>query len=377
MSKHIRIHVRAWAEIVELFGDGMDYEFALDPDNYVPDDLIGETQESVTIKKKEVKLKDLYEPGVIAQKMLTEEDEIIRSIDVPERYQVDRKNFPDPDEGQLTRESLFIARHLKRDDSFQSSSNNPLVKVILDILKFIRIDQLEIPFIATHRKDYFVPQLEPADLWTIYDLDEAFLTIEMKRRNLKASFDDIQKKSAEAAKDTYANDQIEKSSTLDEIADMQLYLQVHYGLDIAETDAQKARIFKKPTWRVAYEGAKRNNLGKFATMFGVDSKLFSQSLITRQALHFPEDHARDPEESAEEYICTLFPTVEKVLMATREMIAQEIAADPTLRNFLRRVYSTDAVITVTPTSKGKTEIKPGHKYYVSIHLCLTISHLNI
>ena len=346
----------------------MDYDYALDPDNYVPDDSIMESQEeSLTIKRpKEVKLKDLYEPGVIAQKMLTEEDEIIRSIDIPERYQLDRKNFPDPDEGQLTRESLFIARQLKRDDSFQSSSNNPLVKVILDILKFIRIEQLEIPFIANHRKDYFMPTLAPSDLWTIYDLDEAFLTIEMKRKNLKESFDDIQRKSAEASQDSYSHDQIEKSSTLDEIADMQLYLQIHYGVDMAETDAQKARIFKKPTWRVAYEGAKRNNLAKFAKMFGVDSKLYSQSLITRQALHFPEDSARNPEEAAEEYICTLFPTVEKVLVATREMIALEISADPTLRNFLRRVYSTDAVITVTPTSKGKTEIKPGHKYYVSL-----------
>ncbi len=59
------------------------------------------------------------------------------------------------------------------------------------------------------------------------------------------------------------------------------------------------------------------------------------------------------------------------------MIAQEIAADPTLRNFLRRVYSTDAVITVTPTMKGKTEIKPGHKYYVYYHCQFNYSHLNI
>lgn len=59
------------------------------------------------------------------------------------------------------------------------------------------------------------------------------------------------------------------------------------------------------------------------------------------------------------------------------MIAQEIAADPNLRNFLRKVYSTDAVITVTPTSKGKTEIKPGHKYYVYPNRYLTISLSNI
>lgn len=39
-------------------------------------------------RMKEVKLKDVYEPAVIAQKMLTEGDEIIRMTDIPERYQV-------------------------------------------------------------------------------------------------------------------------------------------------------------------------------------------------------------------------------------------------------------------------------------------------
>ena len=266
------------------------------------------------IKPKEIKLSDLYEPGVIAQKMLTEDDEIIRSTDTPERYQIDRKNFPLPDEGQLTRESLFIARHLKRDESLQSStSNNPLVKVILDILKFIRIDQLEIPFIATHRKDYFMPLLDQADLWTVYDLDETFLAIEMKRKTLKTSFEDIQKRYPDASQDIYAKDQIEKSSTLDEISDMQFYLQIHYGLDLAETDAQKARMFKKPVWRISYEGAKRNNLGELGKMFGIDVKKYSQSLITRQSLHFPEDPSKGPEEAAEDYVCTLYPTTEKVL----------------------------------------------------------------
>ena len=31
MSNFTRFDFRAWAEIVELFGDGLDYEYALDP----------------------------------------------------------------------------------------------------------------------------------------------------------------------------------------------------------------------------------------------------------------------------------------------------------------------------------------------------------
>jgi transcription elongation factor SPT6 len=45
------------------------------------------------------------------------------------------------------------------------------------------------------------------------------------------------------------------------------------------------------------------------------------------------------------------------------MLALEIAADPVLRDFMRRVYLTDAVITVSPTAKGRSVIKSSHKYY--------------
>jgi transcription elongation factor SPT6 len=108
-------------------------------------------------------------------------------------------------------------------------------------------------------------------------------------------------------------------------------------------------------------------------MFGIDVRKYASSLVLRQSSHFPEDIDRFPLDAAEDFICPLFPSADKVLKgylkfannsATREMIAQDIATDPVLRSFLRRVYSTDAVITVTPTLKGKLEIKQGHKYYV-------------
>ena len=98
-------------------------------------------------------------------------------------------------------------------------------------------------------------------------------------------------------------------------------------------------------------------------MFGITPRLYAQSLVSRQRVHFPEDIPQDPNSLAERYVCALFPTVDKVLSATRDMIAQQIAADPALRNFIRRVYMTDAVVTVAPTSKGRAEINSSHKYY--------------
>ncbi len=97
---------RAWAEINDLFGDGTDYAFAMYENQSEAADLMDiedgnedleDGEEQLTTRKpaKEVRLKDVYEPAVIAQRMLTEEDEIIRMTDIPERYQVIHYNLRD------------------------------------------------------------------------------------------------------------------------------------------------------------------------------------------------------------------------------------------------------------------------------------------
>ena len=69
---------------MEIFGDGTDYGYALAVDEEADD--FYDVEESSS--KKPIKITDIYEPGEIQAKMLTEEDEIIRMTDVPERMQV-------------------------------------------------------------------------------------------------------------------------------------------------------------------------------------------------------------------------------------------------------------------------------------------------
>lgn len=80
-----------WREIDDLFGDGSDYQWALDLDKMSIEDskdMNGALMRGAQVEKAEVKLTDLYEPSEIHAKMLTEEDEVIRIKDIPERYQV-------------------------------------------------------------------------------------------------------------------------------------------------------------------------------------------------------------------------------------------------------------------------------------------------
>lgn len=91
---------RTWRDILDIFGDGSEYAWALTQgvDNI---DLArshhedeDEDEEGGYEKKrkpqvaKDIKLSDIYEPAEIKKKLLTEEDELIRIKDIPERFQV-------------------------------------------------------------------------------------------------------------------------------------------------------------------------------------------------------------------------------------------------------------------------------------------------
>lgn len=173
----------AWRDIEELFGDGMDYPHALylknTQEEYPQEDYNGELSTTVT-KKKEISIRDVYEPSEIAEKMLTENDEKIRIVDIPERYQ--SLESYSPDDNEIGREATIITKSLIRDRP--NLTEQVLHSSVSSVLRFLRRDYFEVPFIWAHRKDYFDGILQLADLWSILDWDTKFIQVEMKKRSL-------------------------------------------------------------------------------------------------------------------------------------------------------------------------------------------------
>jgi hypothetical protein len=69
------------------------------------------------------------------------------------------------------------------------------------------------------------------------------------------------------------------------------------------------------------------------------------------------------------FIVTLY-----LIAATRVMCAQEISHDFNVRQALRDVYMKRAIISTTPTSKGKKEVDAFHPYMVNSPPLLPLSH---
>ncbi|KAJ3086511.1 Transcription elongation factor spt6, partial [Quaeritorhiza haematococci] len=414
MGANLGIDDDTWRDIMDVFGDGTDYEWALRGDvtlreEYDEDD---DDYQYTAKQKKDVKLTDVYEPSEIAEKMLTEADDEIRMRDIPERYQV-RGDFPDRTETDLRREALYLARQLQtesKDDRYASngsavSDDMPLTKAVYHVLNFMWKERMEIPFIYGHRKDYLQGLLDRTSLWRIYDLDLQYLNLESRLEKLRSLYTELCAEYADVRADSYleamVNRLLDPSSaassdapsspsgtttpastpilptsdsfilksptptafSLEQITDIYSYLQLHYASLLHKLEQSKRSIFKRAYRATPYEDAKRAGLEEFVKMYGIDVQGFVASLAQHVKQHFPEDVAEYPEEAALRFTSTGFPNAEAVMKAARFMLAQHIGNDPTLRTFLRRVYETDAAITVTPTKRGIAEIEPHHPYY--------------
>ncbi|KAJ3075872.1 Transcription elongation factor spt6 [Podochytrium sp. JEL0797] len=398
LGQQYGISDEVWMDIQDLFGDGSDYAYALHPadgtkqrDSHRDEEEEDERRETVN---KAVKLTDIYEPSEIAERLLTEEDEVIRLKDIPERFQL-RPDHAPLSEQETARESTYIETHLldtlPKSHPFHLASPTSRQTAVSKILKFLTEEHFEVPFIFGHRKDYLVlvdsdgqlvGSLDRGDLWKIVDADATFLTIETKRKTIKSLITDLRTSpdllSSKPVQevllhDTYVDEMLRAAESVEDVADVGLYLQLYYSEEIKKVEEAKGRRreLKRAVRRSEYEEAKKNGIIEFVKMYGVNVQQFSESINSMRNLHVPEDLPSDPLDVAKTFILekSAFSDEQRVVdvfeppAAARMMLSQQISVDPMFRRFLRKVYGMDAVVTVTPTERGKTEITPLHPYY--------------
>jgi transcription elongation factor SPT6 len=317
-------------------------------------------------KQKEITLKDVYEPSEIKEKMLTENDELIRIRDIPERFQATDSYIPE--DAEISREASIVTKLFQKDKP--ETSEKVLNTAITAVLKFLRRENLEVPFIYRHRRDYFDGILSLQDIWRIVELDEKFVAVELKKKSLGELILEISSIEPLIEQDLQLQKFIEKIVTQDDVKDTFAYIHLIYSAQVEKLKSTviHRRIFKKAPWKVLYDDAISNGLKKFTELYDIKMANFVQSITGQQSLHFPEDPDKTPMEAAKEYICPRFPTAESVLDAARTIVAQEIAVQPELLAFIRLVFNSDAVVSVEPTEKGISEIEFHHPCSVIIYL---------
>jgi transcription elongation factor SPT6 len=370
----------ALEDMEAIFGNGEDYDWAL---------ALEDEAEARDAGDHNLELKDVFEPSQLVEKLLTDEDNTIRWADEPERFQVDRlpyKHLQITDD-QFKEEARWITSLIWPKKQLPSDLQAPFTRAIGKVLEFFVVDEVEVPYVFQHRKDYLIhtrrqrsrnpgpgePEFEvnaekllnQDDLWRILELDLKFRALVDKRNVIEKTHDNL--KLAAGVNDTTIELMLPNAATMEELQDIQDYIYFQYSAEIKDLAATNGDVKEKrrPGSKLSkFDKVRKGRAYNMVRAFGITADQVAQNALQEGRKVYTEDSTSNPIDLADSLTSDSdFNTGEQVLMAARGMFAEELFINPRMRKHFRMHYYIQGVINCRRTEKGLRKIDEQHPYY--------------
>lgn len=373
----------ALEDMEAIFGNGEDYDWAL---------ALEEEEDVREAGEQNLELKDVFEPSQLAEKLLTDADNQIRWTDEPERFQLDRapyKSLQFTDE-QVKEEARWISSLIwpKKQMELSGEFHAPFVKAIAKVLEFFIADEVEVPYIFQHRKDYLIHSkrtrvrrgeraeddeyelqaqklLVQDDLWRILELDLKFRALLEKRNALGKTYDNV--KITTNAEDKMVEEMLPVAVTMEELQDIQDYIYFQYTAEIKDITAVNgdAKENRRPGGRSTLsDRLRRSNVYSLVQAYGITPDRLAQNVLKEGRKQPVEDATSRPIDIADSLVQgSEFSTGDQVLVAARQMYADELFMSPRMRKHFRIAYYQTGLVSCHRTDKGLRKIDEQHPYY--------------
>ena len=381
----------------EAFGTGDEYDWALALQDQDEEERGGSIEDpDGLLAKKEIELKDVFEPSELAEKLLTDDDNIIRQTDEPERFQIARKAFKHLTltDQQIKDESIWISNLILPMKDLDRELREPFQKAVAKILEFLTVDEYEVPFIFQHRKDYLIHartvELSPdpynsnapttktladkllnqSDLWDICDLDLKYRALVDKRNVLEATYNNL--KEAAGVQDSVIEEMLPSAISMEELQDVQDYLHFQHSARLADltlvNGSQTNGTHRRPgASKLIFERVRQSKVYGLVRAFGISADAFAQNASKKEGRRqYTEDPAERPDDMADSDDILDppdYPSGAQCLKAAKTMFAEEIFMSPKMRKVMRDLYYRDGVVDCMRTEKGLRKIDDQHPYY--------------
>lgn len=307
----------------------------------------------------------VQDPSALEEAFATTKDEAIRDADVPERmYGKFLLASEAPSQEELENEARWVASRLPSSWKLMQYGQEAVMSKIANVLSFLRVDRMEVPFITQYRKDYYSPELDTSDLWKINELDDKWIVFSKRKKVLEDLF---------KTEETDLSSLLEYAENEQELADLHRSFLLHHPPseedetdeldDIMNMDEDKPKEKKRKRRRAGnplYYHLKKEGLAEAAAKFGISAEQLGVNLIDNALTHAPEDLEEDPTDFAATFLSDKSPTIEYVVAACQHILAVEIACDPKIRQVVRNMFEEQATISTLPTKDGKLEIDERH-----------------
>ena len=375
---------QALEDLRAAFGDGHDYDFALEKED--------EDEEEEAARDKRLDLKDVFEPSQLAEKLLTDDDNLIRVTDEPERHQLARKPYRNIElsEDEFKEEARWISAMMLPRRQLDEDLREPFRKCVAQVLEFLVRDDYEVPFIMANRKDYLIhvtqkvvgrdrdgnletetrPErlIEQKDLWDIYEHDLKFRALIERRQALRKTYEDL--KSTNTPPDSMFEELLPVAATMEELQDLQDYLYFQYAsqikdLALTSTDQVNGTSMsrKSAASRSVYEEIRASKAYGIVRAFGISAGAFAQNAGKEGVRIYAEDPTDGPADLADTMIDDEFPTGDRALKAGKAMFIEELVMNPRFRKIVRGNVYVTGVVDCFRTEKGLKKIDEQHPYY--------------
>ncbi|KAH7350889.1 SH2 domain-containing protein [Rhexocercosporidium sp. MPI-PUGE-AT-0058] len=362
-----------------IFGNGEDYDWAL---------ALEDEAEAREAGDHNLELKDVFEPSQLAEKLLTDEDNQIRWADEPERFQLDRlpyKNLQITDD-QFKEEARWITSLIWPKKQLHSDLQAPFTRAIGKVLEFFVVDEVEVPYVFQHRKDYLIHAkktrvrdsndqdeyvvsaeklLNQDDLWRVLELDLKFRALIEKRNVLERTYDNL--KLAGGVDDSMVETMLPVAVTMEELQDIQDFVYFQYSAEIKDLAATNGDIKEKrrPGGKsTIFDRIRKGKAYNLVRAYGITPDQVAQNALREGRKQYTEDSSLTPIDLADSLtLDSEFSTGEQVLLAARQMFAEELFMNPRMRKHFRMNYYMMGVVNCRRTEKGLRKIDEQHPYY--------------
>ncbi|KAF3970492.1 hypothetical protein CMV_005823 [Castanea mollissima] len=377
-------------------------------------EIFGDVDELLQLRKqgldstewRERRLEDEFEPIVLSEKYMTEKDDQIKELDIPERMQISEESTGSPPlDDSIVEETAWIYYQLqsgtvplfgKRGTGTVKEGGDLSIKKddIMRFLDLLHVQKLDIPFIAMYRKEECLSLLkdpeQPEDddenqdknektptlkwhkvLWAIQDLDRKWLLLQKRKSALQSYYNKrFEEESRRVYDVTRLNlnqqlfDSIMKSlkaaGSEREVDDVDSKFNLHFPSGEVGVDEGQ---YKRPKRKSLYSVCSKAGLWEVANKFGYSSEQFGLQLSLEKMRNDElEDPKETPEEMASNFTCAMFETPQAVLKGARHMAAVEISCEPCVRKHVRSNFMDHAVVSTCPTPDGNVAIDSFHQF---------------
>ncbi|CAO2831543.1 unnamed protein product [Amaranthus hypochondriacus] len=333
-----------------------------------------------------------FEPIILAERYMTDKDDRMREIDVPERLQIfEESTGPPPTDNEfIEAETKWIKKQLES-GQIPGLANVTFGEEVEDhirnFLNFTHVQKLDLPYIAMYRKEDIYSLLKDPEtgedvshdkpalrrhkvLWVVYDSDRKWLLLQKRKSALHGYYN---KRFEEESRRVYDETRLGLNRQLfetiiealrlaeseREVDDVDSKFNLHFPPGEAGVDEGQ---YRRPKRKSLYSICNKAGLWEVGSKFGYNSEQFGRLITLEIKLDEPEDPKETPEDVASNFTCAMFDSPQAVLKGARHMASVEISCEPRVKKHFRSIYFDNAVVSTCPTSDGNVVIDAFHQF---------------